>query len=89
MVQYILGLNIGYATTDILRQLSGNYVFLCMDKYGSNVVEKCLKESEDNHKIPIIEEIIYSPNFLEVLQDPYGNYVAQRALNTCKVIVDT
>lgn len=85
MVQYILGLKIMHATADIMAQLSGNYVSLSMNKYGSNVVERCLRESEGDHTLSIIEEIIYSPNFLRVLQDPYGNYVAQSALAMSKV----
>ncbi|KAH6793553.1 hypothetical protein C2S52_004030 [Perilla frutescens var. hirtella] len=88
VVQYILGLKIGQATADIIRQLSGNFVSLSMSKYGSNVVEKFLKdEPEENQVLPIIEEIIHSPNFLRVLQDPFGNYVAQSALKASKGVI--
>ncbi|KAG8368450.1 hypothetical protein BUALT_Bualt15G0046700 [Buddleja alternifolia] len=84
VVQYILGLNIPRVTSDIMAQLSGNFVSLSMNKYGSNVVEKCLKESEGNQVYQIIEEMIRSPKFLRLLQDPYGNYVAQSALSMAK-----
>lgn len=86
MVQYIIGMKNWHITAELVRQLSGDFVSLCMDKYGSNVVEKFMKETPDkNQIIPIIEEILYSPNFLRVLQDPFGNYVAQTSLRTCEV----
>ncbi|KAJ9551897.1 hypothetical protein OSB04_015942 [Centaurea solstitialis] len=84
VVQHILGMQLPGVTADILQRLAGNFVTLAMNKYASNVVEKCLKDAPDDHSIPIIREIINSPNFLSVIQHPYGNYVAQSALQTAK-----
>ncbi|CAA0806786.1 Pumilio homolog 12 [Striga hermonthica] len=84
VVQYILGFKMLHVTADIMASLSGNYVSLSMNKYGSNVVEQCLKQSEGDQALPIIEELIRSPHFLRVLLDPYGNYVAQSALMVSK-----
>ncbi|XP_022899284.1 pumilio homolog 12-like [Olea europaea var. sylvestris] len=84
VVQYILCLKIPQVTEKTLEQLAGAYASLSMNKYGSNVVEKCLKESEEHQALKIVNEIIRSPNFLMVLQDPYGNYVAQSALAISK-----
>lgn len=56
-----------------------------MNKYGSNVVEKCLREASEDHLSQIINELVDSKDFLMVLQDPYGNYVAQSALVLAKV----
>ncbi|GER42158.1 pumilio 12 [Striga asiatica] len=84
VVQYILGFKMLHVTSDIMASLSGNYVSLSMNKYGSNVVEQCLKQSEGDQALPIIEELIRSPHFLRVLLDPYGNYVAQSALMVSK-----
>ncbi|XP_071933530.1 pumilio homolog 12-like [Coffea arabica] len=84
VVQFIIGLQIPYITSDILSQLAGNYVSLSMNKYGSNVVEKCMKESSEEQAMQIIKEIIGSQNFLTVLQDPFGNYVAQSAFAIAK-----
>ncbi|KAK4401717.1 putative pumilio8, chloroplastic [Sesamum angolense] len=84
VVQYIVGLRIPHVTADIIAQLTGSYVSLSMNKYGSNVVEKCLREAEGDQFLHIINEISNSPNFLRVLQDPYGNYVAQSALTIAK-----
>ncbi|WOH04784.1 hypothetical protein DCAR_0624196 [Daucus carota subsp. sativus] len=84
VVQFILGLGLPQYTTDILRQLEGNFVYLAMNKYGSNVVEKCLKESTEDQISEIISELVYSKDFLMLLQDQYGNYVAQSALEFAK-----
>ncbi|XP_047948975.1 pumilio homolog 12-like [Salvia hispanica] len=87
VVQYIIGLKIQQATADIITQLRGSFVPLSMSKYGSNVVEKFLKEKDilqESQRVSIIEEIIFSPHFLRVLQDPYGNYVAQTSFTATK-----
>ncbi|KAL3621099.1 hypothetical protein CASFOL_036011 [Castilleja foliolosa] len=84
VVQYILGLNDLNVTSDIMKQLSGCYVYLSTNKYASNVVEKILKQSEGDEALPIVEELIHSRDFLMVLQDQFGNYVAQSALNASR-----
>ncbi|KAK4405185.1 putative pumilio10 [Sesamum angolense] len=84
VVQYIVGLKIPHVAAKLVAKLAGNYVLLSINKYGSNVVEKCLRELDHHLSLPIVEEIINSPYFLMVLQDPYGNYVAQSALKICK-----
>lgn len=86
-MQFILGLRLPQYTTDIIRQLQGNFVYLAMNKYGSNVVEKCLKESTDDQISEVINELVYSKDFLMLLQDQYGNYVAQSAIGVAKVYI--
>lgn len=84
-MQHVIGLNIPRVTTDLLGQLQGCFVNLSMNKYGSNVVEKVLKEGGEENANMIINEMMNSSEFLNVLQDPYGNYVAQSALQVSKV----
>ena len=85
-MQYVLGMRVPHVTSNIIVQLGGSYVTLSMSKYGSNVVEKCLKDTGEEHSARIITEILHDPDLLKVLQDPYGNYVVQSALNVSKVI---
>ncbi|KAM0028623.1 putative armadillo-like helical, pumilio domain-containing protein [Helianthus debilis subsp. tardiflorus] len=85
VVQHILGMQIPEVTAHILKKLAGNFVNLAMNKYASNVVEKCVKDAPDDLSTPIIREIINSPNFLGLIQHPFGNYVAQSALHIAKV----
>lgn len=84
-MQYILGLKVPQFTEKIMAQLAGSYVSLSMNKYGSNVVERCIRDSTEEQAARIIREIYDSPNFLMVLQDPFGNYVTQTMLELAKV----
>lgn len=86
MVQIILDLKVPQVTTNLLRQLEGHYAHLACNKYGSNVVEKCLKVSAERQSMRIIIELLSSPNVSMILQDPFGNYVMQSALAVSKVI---
>lgn len=84
-MQYILGMKVPHFTESIMAQLAGSYVTLAMNKYGSNVVERCIRDADEEQATRIIKEIVNSPNFLMVLQDPFGNYVTQTALEIAKV----
>lgn len=56
-----------------------------MQKYSSNVVEKCLKYAGEERRSCIIKELVNTPRLDQIMQDPYGNYVIQAALNNSKV----
>ncbi|KAH1098929.1 hypothetical protein J1N35_015850 [Gossypium stocksii] len=83
VVQFVLGMRLRHVTSNLIMQLRGTYVSLSMNKYGSNVVEKCMKCSSE-HASMIIKEIMFDIDFLKVLQDAYGNYVIQSALHVSK-----
>lgn len=85
MVQYLLDMRIPKVTASILRQLKGGFPSLSCNKYGSNVVEKCLVVSGPDQSAVIIMELIRCPNPSMLLLDPYGNYVVQSALSVSKV----
>lgn len=85
VVQYILDLHISWATDEILDKLEGHFGSLSMQKSSSNVVEKCLKEASWPKRVKIIHELINDPKLLNILIDPYGNYVIQTALKECEV----
>ncbi|WJZ88413.1 hypothetical protein VitviT2T_007714 [Vitis vinifera] len=82
VVQYVF--EFPWAIVDILDQLEGNYGDLSLQKYSSNVVEKCLQHAGDEHRHCIIQELINNPRIDQIMQDPYGNYVIQAALNNSK-----
>lgn len=85
-MQHILGMQMPDVTANVLQKLAGNFVTLAQNKYASNVIEKCLKDAPEDLSTPIIREIINSTSFLGLIQNPFGNYVAQSALHTAKVI---
>ncbi|KAL5832396.1 hypothetical protein ACOSQ4_017750 [Xanthoceras sorbifolium] len=84
VVQFVFELRLPWATMDILDQLEGNYGDLSVQKYSSNVVEKCLKYAGEERRARIIRELISHSHLDQVMQDPYGNYVIQAALHQSK-----
>lgn len=84
-MQFIFEIHAPWATVDILDQLEGSYGDLSMQKYSSNVVEKCLKYAGEERRSCIIKELVNTPRLDQIMQDPYGNYVIQAALNNSKV----
>lgn len=84
VVQYILDLNLPWATIEVMVCLEGNYPFLAQQKFSSNVVEKCLKLAGEEHKGRIVRELTVTPRLGQLLQDPFANYVVQSALTVSK-----
>ncbi|XP_010545311.1 PREDICTED: pumilio homolog 12-like [Tarenaya hassleriana] len=84
VLQFVFELQLQWATLEILEQLEGNYTDLSMQKCSSNVVEKCLKQADEEHRSRIIREFVDDGRLDQVMQDPYGNYVIQAALKQSK-----
>lgn len=84
VVQFLLGLKLPHVICKVLRQLQGNFIHLSMQKFSSNVVEKCLNESSEEELTWIIKELFESQRSVMLLQDAYGNYVVQSALKVAK-----
>jgi hypothetical protein len=81
VVQYVLELGHAESSRPIMNMLVGHYAELSMQKFSSNVVEKCLKSGGlDPERQVIIQEVLSSPLLPRLLQDSYGNYVVQSAL---------
>ncbi|CAD5327355.1 unnamed protein product [Arabidopsis thaliana] len=84
LVQYIIEKKVG--GVNVLFELRGNYVKLATQKFGSHVVEKCLRYYPESRS-QIVNELVSVPNFGYLLQDPYANYVIQCALSKTKGFV--
>ncbi|XP_019428117.1 PREDICTED: pumilio homolog 12-like [Lupinus angustifolius] len=84
VVQYLVEMEIVKVNGMIISELGGKYVQLSRNKHASNVVQNLLKYSEERDSMTIILELMNSTEFFSVLQDPYGNYVAQTALENSK-----
>jgi translation initiation factor 2 alpha subunit (eIF-2alpha) len=85
VVQYVIELKVAAANASLAQQFEGKYVQLSMQKFSSNVVEKCLKVFKDADKANIILELLAAPHFERLLQHPYANYVVYAALQNSKV----
>jgi hypothetical protein len=64
---------------DILDLFDKKFYSLSLEKYASNVVERCIEKDEcilNNY----IDEIISSNHIYDVMKSNYGNYVVQKAI---------
>ena len=84
VVQYVLDLNEQSVSAGIVTNLLGHISSLSVQKFSSNVVEKCLELTNDRLRARMIEELIHAERLPRLLQDPYANYVLQKALTVSK-----
>jgi hypothetical protein len=80
VVQYIIDLNEPKYTEPIVIQFRGRISVLSRHKFSSNVIEKCLRCSNDASKDLIAEELLTPGEMDRLLRDSFANYVVQTAL---------
>ena len=57
---------------------------ICKTKYSSNIIEKCLEINCKEIHIIILNKICESKeNVCDLILNPYGNYIIQKALCVC------
>jgi len=83
VLQFLVKKNILEVNSILVLKLLNKYVELSTNKYASNVVEDLLHYS--GNAAIIVNEIMHSPDFLQVVLHEYGNYVVQRALQFTQV----
>ncbi|KAF7367374.1 RNA-binding protein [Mycena sanguinolenta] len=81
VVQYILDLNDNRFSDAVIRQFTGNVCALSVQKFSSNVIEKCIRVAEHNTRKMLIEELLNRTRLEKLLRDSYGNYCVQTALD--------
>lgn len=84
VVQYVLDLGDSVATQGIIQSLLGSIATLSVQKFSSNVVEKCFELAQSQTKAKMIDELLDASRLGRLLQDGYANYVIQKALNVAK-----
>ncbi|KAG9084047.1 hypothetical protein FRC07_013727 [Ceratobasidium sp. 392] len=81
VVQYILDLNNNRFSDAVIRQFVGNVCALSVQKFSSNVIEKCVRVAEHNTRKMLIEELLNCNRLEKLLRDSFGNYCVQTALD--------
>ncbi|KAF8557392.1 ARM repeat-containing protein [Imleria badia] len=81
VVQYILDLNDNRFSDAVIRQFTGNVCALSVQKFSSNVIEKCIRVAEHSTRKMLIEELLNRSRLEKLLRDSYGNYCVQTALD--------
>lgn len=65
----------------MIRQFAGNVCALSVQKFSSNVIEKCIRVAEHSTRKMLIEELLNRTRLEKLLRDSYGNYCVQTALD--------
>jgi len=68
----------------LVSHLSGSVNKLAVQKFSSIVIEKCLEYTESTQQMQIINELVNPQKLPRLLQDPYANYVIQKALSVTR-----
>ena len=68
---------------EILDLFDKKYYMLSLEKYASNVVERCI-EKDESILNKYIDEIVNSNHIYDVMRSNYGNYVIQKAIKLSK-----
>jgi hypothetical protein len=73
VAQYVIDLGAERSSAAVIRSLAGHFGELSMQKFSSNVVEKCLKLGGlEELRQGIIRELVASPLLPRMLQDRCG-----------------
>lgn len=81
VVQYVLDVCSDDDVHAVCESVIGKVNLLAIQKFSSNVMEKCLERCTDRTKEHYMEELSDGERIRELMMDPFGNYVVQRALS--------
>jgi len=80
VVQYVLDVCSDEDVHAVCESVVGKVTLLAIQKFSSNVMEKCLERCTDKVRELYLAELSDSERIRELMMDPFGNYVIQRAL---------
>lgn len=80
VVQYVLDVCSDEDVHAVCESVVGKVSLLAIQKFSSNVMEKCLERCTDKVREAYLEELSDPGRIRELMMDPFGNYVIQRAL---------
>lgn len=81
VVQYVLDVCSDDDVHAVCESVVGKVNLLAIQKFSSNVMEKCLERCSERVKELYMEEMSDAERVRELMMDPFGNYVVQRALS--------
>ena len=81
VVQYVLDVCEDTDVHAVCESVVGKVSSLAIQKFSSNVMEKCLERCTERTKECYLQELSDPHRIRELMMDPFGNYVVQRALS--------
>lgn len=90
VVQYVLDLNDSAVNARLAYIFMDNMGLLSVQKFSSNVIEKCIQQNSEEMQVQMIDVIARRENLCAMIVDQYANYgnlytVVQRALKLATV----
>lgn len=80
VIQYVLDLAIPEYTALVIHQFMGRVCALSVQKFSSNVIEKCIRNAEKQTRRQLIQELLNRDRLDLLIRDSYANYVVQTCL---------
>ena len=80
VVQYVLDVCSDEEASAVCESVAGRVGMLAVQKFSSNVMEKCLEKANDRVQELYLRELAQADKVKELMCDPFGNYVVQRGL---------
>ncbi|KAI0218586.1 hypothetical protein L0F63_004795 [Massospora cicadina] len=80
VIQYVLDLAVPEYTALVIAQFVDRVGALSVQKFSSNVIEKCIRKAERATRRQLIEELLNRERFDLLIRDSYANYVVQTCL---------
>jgi len=68
----------------LVQKFNSLFCYLSMQKYSSNVIEKCLELGDENLIGRFVDEVCQQSNIVELMKNSYGNYVIQKGIKLAK-----
>ncbi|OAJ44366.1 hypothetical protein BDV3_002420 [Batrachochytrium dendrobatidis] len=81
VVQYVLDLAEIKFSEAIVHRFLGNICLLSVQKFSSNVIEKCIRVASSETRALLIDELLNKERLDKLLRDSYANYVVQTSLD--------
>jgi hypothetical protein len=81
VVQYVLDVCGDDEAAAVCESVVGMIAPLAVQKFSSNVIEKCLERSSDRVQELYLQEMSHPQHIRQLMSDPFGNYVVQRGLS--------
>ena len=81
VVQYILDLKNPRFSDALIRRFLGHVYELSLQKFSSNVIEKCIRVAELDTRRGLISGLLDKERLPHLLQDSFANYVVQTSLD--------
>eukprot|EP01084_Bolivina_argentea_P216358 367587_1 len=88
VIQHILALSFDHDDCQdikrkVVRNVFGNVLYLSKNKYGSNVVERCLQKANDKQRDYLLDQVLSNNILIQMVKHKYANYVVQKLLTFC------